>query len=309
MDRGLSCRALALLGILLASVSARAGDFSSLVDFGDSISDAGNTFLTTGQPPSPPYFQGRASDGPVWVERLAPLLGVPVPTASLKGGTDFAFYGAQTTGGTLPSIQQQIQNYLTTAAPTATQLFTIQGGADDFAGGQLDPTKPADALRDDIQTLVTHGAKHILVMNLPPLGLTPAYRGTPLQGAATLLGNAFNVELSKDLDALRTANPAVTISLLDVNDLLQKVIANPAAFGFTNVTDPALSGNPPMVAPDADQHLFWDTGHPTSTGHQLLAESAAAVVPEPIALGLLGLAACGLLTRGRRRFPALRAGQ
>ena len=293
------------LAILLNSVLARAGTFSDLVDFGDSLSDAGNGYALNGQPPSPPYFQGRASDGPVWVERLAPLIGVPVPTASALGGsnaTDYAYYNAQTTGGAVPSVQQQVQTYLASHTPTASELFTIQGGADDFAAGNLDPTAPAHAIRDDIATLIGAGAKHVLVMNLPPLGKTPAFVGTPLEGLATSLSDSYDATLSADLAALRAAHPDAMISLLDANALFQQLIANPAAYGLTDVTHPALSGTPPTAGPDADQHLFWDTGHPTATGHQLLANAAAAQVPEPTfaATALLALAA---LPRRRPNIP------
>jgi outer membrane lipase/esterase len=270
--------------ILATGLPAAAGTFSELIAFGDSLSDAGNGYALNGQPPSPPYFQGRASDGPVWVERLAPLLGVPTPTPStLSGsnGTDYAYYGARTTGGSVPSVGQQVQTYLSSHTPSPTELFTVQGGADDFSAGVLDPTVPAHALRDDISALLTAGARHVLVMNLPPLGKTPAYVGTPLESFATGLSNGYDSTLSADLATLRATNPQATISLLDANALFQQVIANPAAYGLTDVTHPALSGTPPMAGPDADQHLFWDTGHPTATGHQLLADAAAEAVPEP----------------------------
>lgn len=266
---------------------AVAGPYNDLVVFGDSLSDAGNSYAQTGQPPSPPYFQGRASDGPVWVERLAPLLGVPTPTPSALSGssaTDFAYYGARTTGGTVPSVGQQVQTYLSSHTPSSGDLFTIQGGADDFSAGVLDPTVPAHALRDDISSLLAAGARHVLVMNLPPLGKTPAYVGTPLEGFATGLSDAYDSTLSADLGMLRGNYPQASISLLDANALFQQVIANPGAYGLTDVTHPALSGTPPTAGPDADQHLFWDTGHPTATGHQLLADAAAQAVPEPVTM-------------------------
>ena len=280
-----------LSGFILATcANAGAGTYSDLVVFGDSLSDAGNGYASNGQPPSPPYFQGRASDGPVWVERLAPLIGVPVPTPSATGGphaTDYAYYGARTTGGTLPSVQQQVQTYLASHTPLSTDLITIQGGADDFSAGVLDATAPAYAIRDDLSALIGAGAKHVLVMNLPPLGKTPAFVGTALEGFATGLSDAYDATLASDLRMLRSAHPDVTIWVLDADALFRAVMANPGAYGLTDVTHGALSGAPPMAGPHADQHLFWDTGHPTATGHQLLANAAAAIVPEPVAIPLV----------------------
>ena len=89
-------------GLLLASSSALAlvaappSLFSGLVVFGDSLSDNGNFFAMTGGTfPPAPYYQGRFSNGPVAVERLASRLGQS--GAQVK---DLAGGGAKTgTGG------------------------------------------------------------------------------------------------------------------------------------------------------------------------------------------------------------------
>src|SRR5262245_13726292 len=72
---------------------AIAGSFSKVFVFGDSLSDTGNAFLATGKtiPQSPPYYQGRFSNGPVWVE----MLGYSAKPF-LAGGTNFAFGSATT---------------------------------------------------------------------------------------------------------------------------------------------------------------------------------------------------------------------
>lgn len=124
-------------GIVLVSGDVgRADPITGIVSFGDSLSDVGNTSIGSGgsQPaPTADYYQGRFSNGPVWVESLAKDLGVPVPTASLAGGTGYAFGGAQTGYGTttvagaqVPNIGTQIAMYLGAGnLPSPTQLFTI----------------------------------------------------------------------------------------------------------------------------------------------------------------------------------------
>ena len=57
----------------------------------------------------------------------------------------------------------------------------------------------------------------------------------------------------------------------------EEAVANPAAFGFTNVTDSCLIGGPfiggiPCATPEA--HLFWDAIHPTTAAHAILADNA-----------------------------------
>ncbi|MBL8642894.1 MAG: hypothetical protein JNK21_03090, partial [Rhodospirillaceae bacterium] len=86
-----------LLAMTALVQPAAAQQYSNLIVFGDSLSDAGRLFAITGgtQPASPPYANGRFSNGPVWVELLAPKLGF-----TFNGATDFAVGGAESgTGG------------------------------------------------------------------------------------------------------------------------------------------------------------------------------------------------------------------
>ena len=58
--------------------------FHDMIVFGDSLSDsAGNLFALSNdvEPPSPPYDNGRFSDGPLWVETLAGFLGLTLDAA------------------------------------------------------------------------------------------------------------------------------------------------------------------------------------------------------------------------------------
>src|SRR5664279_4977217 len=73
MSLSLSLNSVLKLAFVLLSVSAvaQAGSFSSVVVYGDSLSDNGNLFAATGQPGAP-YYQGRRSDGLVAVERSQP---------------------------------------------------------------------------------------------------------------------------------------------------------------------------------------------------------------------------------------------
>jgi thermolabile hemolysin len=74
----------------------------------------------------------------------------------------------------------------------------------------------------------------------------------------------------------------VRIADVDIYALYQSILANPAAYGYTNVTTPAQGS-----AVNPDQYLFWDIpSHPTTTGHRLIGLSADVAVrdtftPEP----------------------------
>ena len=89
-------RLLGAVLVVLATGATLAHADPGVVVFGDSLSDTGNLFAATGGTnPIPPYFNGRFSNGPVWVETLAASLGLPV-NPSLLGGTNYAFAGAVT---------------------------------------------------------------------------------------------------------------------------------------------------------------------------------------------------------------------
>ena len=77
-----------LLLFLVLAVSLAAAPYTRIVAFGDSLTDNGNLYALNGgtYPPSPPYFGGRGSNGPVAVEYMSTALGLPL--------LDFAVYGA-----------------------------------------------------------------------------------------------------------------------------------------------------------------------------------------------------------------------
>ncbi len=96
---------------------------------------------TGGAEPAAPYYKGRFSNGPIWLDHVAGFLRVPLK-ASFLGGTDYAFGGAWVTapqpipGGFIPSVLQQVELYVSQhggkADPNA--LSIIEGGGNDILG-------------------------------------------------------------------------------------------------------------------------------------------------------------------------------
>jgi phospholipase/lecithinase/hemolysin len=292
--------------VALMTAPAAAGPYSQIIAFGDSLSDTGNDLIQFGSP-QPPYYQGRFSNGPIWIDQLAAKLGVADPQPSLAGGTNYAYGGATaaTFNAGVPNLGQQVQMYLQTspkADPNA--LYTVLMGANDFFGGQTDASIPANAVNAALTSLIAAGAKTILVPNLPPQGITPLVRG---QGQAAVnaidaLDVAFNADLAADVKALQAANPSVRIDLVDLYSKTLAVIQDPAAYGFTDVTDEGI--NAPSGT-DLSHYLFWDDVHPTTAGHALIADAAlSALVPEPTGLTLAGVCGIGVALRAWRRKRA-----
>ena len=298
--------AIALVMIALTGGGARGGQVTGIVSFGDSLTDVGNYYAATGDV-SPPSFlhydNGRFSNGLNWVEYLAKDLGVAAPIASTSGGTDYAYGGATTGTGTtsstfinatatVPNIGTQIATYLGSNTPTAGQLFTIWGGANDFLNaGQTNPFIPAENIAAEITALAQAGAKQFIIPNLPPLGNLPITNTLPpaeIQGL-NMLAQGFNAILQGEAIQLEQAL-GIRIQILDVYSLTESVLTDPSKFGFTNVTTDPVQDN---GGTDAQGYLFWDIVHPTTVADSLIAGLA---VPEPSSFVLLGIALGGLAT-------------
>ncbi|NMG43282.1 autotransporter domain-containing protein [Aromatoleum toluvorans] len=298
----------ALLGMAVTaafSASALAADFSNTIFFGDSLSDAGtfSAFL----PPGTGRFT--TNPGPVWSENLAAGLGTGARPA-VVGGTNFAAGGARISS--LPGfpdqnptrfatpIRSQIDAHLAAnggrADPGA--LYSVWGGANDlFVALQSSPTPlvgVVTAASDEVAavgTLQAAGARYILVPNLPDVGATPfgASLGPAAAGVTALVG-AYNQVLFGGLAAAR-----IQVIPLDTFALLREVGADPARYGFANVTLPACGATPSLlctsadlIAPGADRSfLFADGVHPTTAGHRVIADYALSVLRAPGAVSLL----------------------
>ena len=171
------------------------------------------------------------------------------------------------------NMTRQVSNYLGSHTPDAAALYIVWGGANDISN---DANNASAAVANEvaiIQHLAEAGAKTFLVPNLPPLGDIPKYNTSAATSAAY---NEVSLDFKNDLDAaldtlqttLINEGLTVTIYRLDVYDLFLRLRANPNAYGFQNIMDPAQG------AKVADDHLFWDIQHPTTAGHYQLAAEA-----------------------------------
>jgi phospholipase/lecithinase/hemolysin len=274
-----------------------AGGFSGIYSFGDSLSDAGNISTATlgVLPVSSVYSDGRFTNGNVWVQDLAQNLGLPVPKASLQGGTDYAYGGAET-GQTavhtvnptdLPSQFGQFVANVPNPSPTA--LYTVWAGSNDV----LDIANSTETLAQQqatvqqavnnevgvIDGLVAHGAKDLVVMGVPDLGITPYEQARPATDAdSSAMAQTYNNDLGAALQQIM-ASGAASVNYINTYAMLDAAAANPSAYGLTNVTQPVWNGN--FTDPDSgtlaatgaaqNGYLFFDSLHPTATGHSLLA--------------------------------------
>jgi len=288
-----------LIGFTLPA-GADAKTFPNMVAFGDSLSDHHGieSYFGIRSADNPTGVRDAWTNGDVWLEYLAKLWNVDVNSDNFDNN---AIAGAKTRGHENPDIQalsdaQQIPQlglvgqvglYLS-GDPSFTAnntLFVIWIGGNDLleygrgdstAAGETELIQNAiDNINSSMGELATEGGLYFLVLTLPDIGKSPAYnqRTEAEIQAASALSSTFNSELQKALNAFKTAYPAVTIYTFDVFSFLNRTIANNT---FTNSTgtylqldsegDPTGGTNEP-----ASDYLFWDTIHPTTRAHELLA--------------------------------------
>ena len=310
------------VGLCLASGPA-AAQFNQFYFFGDSLTDAGS--FKPVLPPGTGKFT--TNPGPIWAEVLAQRYGATATPAN-EGGNDYAEGGARVTQlpgfpaspptGTATPVAVQVQHFLATGAVDPHALYSVWAGANDLfvqlglaQTGAITPTQlqtnlatAAVQLVQQVGILNAAGARYIMVFNLPDVGSTPFGRGSGQGASITALSSFFNSTLSTGLDALH-----VDVIRLNVFSLLNEVVANPAAYGFTNASSPACTvpslvcTSATLAAPNAAQtFVFADSVHPTTAGHQVIADYAASVLEAPQKIGLLAEAP---LQAGQANFRAI----
>jgi phospholipase/lecithinase/hemolysin len=301
------------------------GQVSQIVTFGDSLSDAGNASIATlGFIPGPGYAtrtvtgvpfpvgyytNPQTGTGPsgLWIDQFAAKLGIADPSPALAplGGSNFAV-GSALTGSTNPGdMQNQVNIFLAThpgnASPTA--LYTLWGGAEDIFAAQ-NPITAADNIATQIKQLAADGGQNFLWFNLPSLGQTPSLSGNPAAAAAAnLASQAFDQEWAMQVSTLDSLG--INVIGVNIDTLFNDIQANPAAFGFSNVTTACNT----TAGCNPDTFLYWDNLHPTTYADSLVANLAyqgafggpVGVTPEPPTVTLLALGGAGLLMLWRSR--------
>jgi phospholipase/lecithinase/hemolysin len=296
---------------LAVPASAVAASYSGIVSFGDSLSDPGNVSIATlGALPGPGYAtrsvpgvpfpvgyytNPQSGSGPagLWIDQLAVKLGQsdPLPFLAPAGGTNFAI-GSATTSGAI-SMDTEVGLFLTGGPAPSTALYTLWGGANDIFSG-MSPTAAADTIANEILALHAAGANNFLWLNLPLLGDTPGLNGNAGAAAlANLASAAFDTEWASKLTFLQALG--INVTGLDINALFNNILANPAGYGFTDVTSACNA----TAGCDPNTFLYWDTEHPTTYADSLVASAAFQALtptPEPPSVVLIGLGGIFVVT-------------
>ena len=271
MRKFIFCLALATATALLTTAVAQAG---SLFGFGDSLVDNGNIPRLIGgnDPPSPPYFRNRYSNGPVFVEYLPKLLGLHADVGTVYGkGYNLAVGGAESGSKNnkdprLPGLANEISLFSSRGRRFRSgDLVVVWAGALDYAdslikilsseipslliGGtfllpQLRTVRmnivdqTTNNLADAAVRLAGLGAKQVVFVNLPDLGKTLQLGGNRLflAAAARISKSPLFSAVSTRLSALVPQLSVLATQLTDVhNQQLESKLARVHAQTGVNI--------------------------------------------------------------------------
>lgn len=281
-----------------------------VVSFGDSLSDVG-----TYAPIASSVGGGRFTTNPgqVWTQVVAQYYGDTLSAAftidithklSAQSGLGYAEGGATVAtpanlnnfltdviGNVEMPLNQQVSSYLTAHGSfNSNQLVLVWAGSNDVlragalpAAAQTVQTA-ATTLAQVVRQIVQNGATHVVVVNVPNIGLSPKGIASTDGGAnLTQLSQIFNDSLNAALQADGLQGKVIQI---DSYAWENQIIANFQANGFVvsntgAACDPAktphdtalLCAPATYVTANADQtYMFADDLHPTTRLHALFAQ-------------------------------------
>jgi phospholipase/lecithinase/hemolysin len=239
-----------LLALFLTS-AASARTFDRMVVFGDSLSDTGNLYKYTLHiiPKSPPYYHGHFSNNQVWAEKLA------AQYFGKKAGDRLDNYAVGGAGAVLTkkenlpyTLWDEVSAYIHWYGNKHmdTTLHIVWIGANNYLNGPTNvdevTTHVVNGIKDQLDNLISHHAKMIIVGNLPDLGKTPSAKETHTEALLGELITVHNDKLLKLYNELKAKHPEVTFGYFDAWKEFNDVQKHPELFGLSNVETPCYDG-------------------------------------------------------------------
>lgn len=286
---------------------------TSITVFGDSLVDAGNVNTLNPNIASSAngYFDGRFTNGYDYTDLLSlSLFGTPT-TASLEGGTNFAFGGARATNtSAVPDLGEQLgiyQGYLAAGGEVdPTGLYVLNfGGNDIFAA--LQPGAPEGYASDSAYLMAAANLYAQGVLELANLGVTNFLVTSfpnPVPQSVEANGYLFNALAALPLSA------DVTLNVFNYVDFFARLSADPTAYGLPANLDFTTTCQQAQAFPDCTGYFSFDGTHPTAAVQAaafndiqaqfgFAAAGGAGAVPEPgtWALMILGFGFAGAAMR------------
>lgn len=264
---------LVLMVFFLSIVNVQAAQINRIVFFGDSLSDNGNVYklLLHILPKSPPYFNGRFTNGPTWAENVGKYYydkNYAAYNIYAMGGATAVFHMPSTKFVSPTTLELEVDKYLLDSLfkDRSKVLFAIWIGGNDYI---FDANANADDATSNvvnkitwaINTLKNYGAKNFLVLDLPDLSRIPEVQGSGIQSQLHTLSMLHNTKLAAALNDIQTANPDLKITSVSIYNMFNDVIDNPEKYNqkyninLTNTKEACWKGGYWLNKPMSEQDL------------------------------------------------------
>ena len=295
--------------LLMGQIIAFASPIEKVVVFGDSLSDAGNLYeyMNRKLPLSPPYYKGRFSDGPVWVELVTDYLSTYHANIFME---NYAFGGAfvlpddDVIPGVYLSLGAQVDAYLEKnhAEDHQHTLYIMLMGGNDYLDLDDNEMISEKVLRVTAEIsyqasrLAEIGAQFILIANLPELGKSPLARELDIEKSLSDASFQHNLSIQSHIQLLKEKYLDTNWIFFDVYSFFTDAFYHPEKYGFKHTqkacygfddyvsqkhTDLSFASNPRLLeirSKNCDAYLFFDIVHPTKKGHEFTASLAIDVL-------------------------------
>ena len=305
--------------LVAAGSGAQAGQYSNAYFFGDSLTDVG---VFTALPWVGANNHFSTNPGTVWAQNLGAKYGVSVtpayatnPAANpytfspIASGNDFAVGMGRVNlaptlmaeGVNIPPLSAQVTDLLARGPVDPNALYALSSGHNDVntqlqdiisatttpAAAQAAIVTAAGDLVAQVARLRAAGVRNLIVVGIMDLTRTPYGQSQAPADLAQLqtLVSTFNTTLASGL-------AGQNLLYFDTSRLLDTIMANPAAFGFTNTTDGACANSLGCAAPvGTSGYLFADPKHPSEGGHRIISDWVYSSLEAASNAGLLSLVA------------------
>ena len=300
--------------------------------------------------PEPPYWHHHFSNGKVWNERVAEKFGLNLKDETefynnAFGGSWAATYDHQLTTWNLirhpiwslenlvegklipPSLGLEVQGYLMNFGQAKDDaLYFIFSGGNDYLNmlnfeDNYNPKYMSDyvdyvvsGIIYSAEKLIGAGAKHIAILGVPDIGLTPRFNRTTDHAVLTRASDLHNQRLKEAVTKLEGKYPEVSFTYVDVKEIFERLFDKAKEYGVTNITDPcvdiplpgfAFTAQSPyykafknnfileyvqymhvkdsqgmlhanyMQCDSPSSYAFWDIVHPSAKVHKVLGDEVA----------------------------------
>jgi phospholipase/lecithinase/hemolysin len=242
------------------STSYASKPITEIVFFGDSLTDNGNLYRAVKFiPKSPPYYQGRFSNGPIWAEYVSDYYhdkyNIQTHNYAIGGTT---VYLRNPLKGCLPyTLDEEITNYLVpnTFKNKSTTLFSIWMGGNDYMD---EKEQNINSLTDEvvggisyeISRLIFSGAKNFLILDLPDLSHVPfaLKEDDAVKQRLADMAKMSHIKLTAVVEKYKKQYPDMRFVFIESYAALNDALSNPQKYNekyhihLTNMTQPCWIG-------------------------------------------------------------------